>query len=184
MGLREIYIRQAGCLQAVHRIRQPLAKTTPEVTGNLYLREPFAPVTQERTDTTLTVEGQLPPELNGLYARIGPNPLKPPVKHEKYHWFTGDGMVHGVRLVLSRESMTDDVRWYDVDPCFVFQTCNADDTPDGGVVMDVVVHRDMFNQSRVGPEADTQPRFERWTLPAQVPMGFHGSRIPDSVLTP
>jgi len=25
----------------------------------------------------------------------------------------------------------------------------------------------MFDQSRVGPEADTQPRFERWTLPAK-----------------
>lgn len=76
---------------------------------------------------------------------------------------------HPARVgVLSREAATDnDVRWYDVDPCFVFHTCNAYDTPDGGVIMDVVVHRDMFNQSRVGPEADTQPRFERWTLPAQ-----------------
>ena len=59
------------------------------------------------------------------------------------------------------------MRWYDIDPCYVFHPCNAFDQPDGSVVMDVVVHRHMFDQSRVGPEADTQPRFERWTLPAQ-----------------
>jgi carotenoid cleavage dioxygenase len=45
----------------------------------------------------LAVTGRLPPELNGLYARIGPNPMQVanPANH---HWFLGDGMVHGVRL--------------------------------------------------------------------------------------
>ncbi len=35
----------------------------------------------------------LPPELAGYYLRNGPNP-----RTTSDHWFTGDGMVHGVRL--------------------------------------------------------------------------------------
>ncbi len=42
------------------------------------------------------VEGVLPPELNGSYLRIGPNPIAPDPRG--YHWFVGDGMVHGVCL--------------------------------------------------------------------------------------
>jgi carotenoid cleavage dioxygenase-like enzyme len=311
--------------------------------SNLYLEGVFAPVSQEVTETALTVQGQLPPELNGMYARIGPNPLKTPLKPERHHWFSGDGMVHGVRLqggqalwyrnrwigsksvhkalkrtivpgdtrsvfdtvntnvfahagriwasveagpmpiqldaelnsvkhglpgftlslpfsahphldpltgdlhavcydaiqhrqvfyvrvaangeidkvvrihvkhgpmihdcaitrtkvivldlpvtfswkellikraslpyiwnashparvgVLPRDGDSHDIRWHQVDPCFVFHTCNAYDQADGSVIMDVVVHQRMFAQSRNGPEADTAPRFERWTLPA------------------
>src|SRR5690606_29151613 len=75
---------------------------------------------------------------------------------------------HPARVgLLPRDGGAADIRWYDVDPCFVFHPCNAYDLPDGSVVMDVVAHRDMFNRSRTGPEIDTQPRFERWTLPAQ-----------------
>jgi carotenoid cleavage dioxygenase-like enzyme len=45
----------------------------------------------------LEVRGMIPPGLDGRYVRIGPNPVKPP-NPAAYHWFTGDGMVHGVRL--------------------------------------------------------------------------------------
>jgi carotenoid cleavage dioxygenase len=58
------------------------------------------------------------------------------------------------------------VRWFDVDPCFVFHTANAFDLPDGGAVVDVVVHGKMFNRSRQGPE-EQQVTFERWTLEAR-----------------
>lgn len=319
---------------------------------NPFLEGAFAPVAQESTATTLSVTGQLPPELNGLYVRIGPNPLKAPSKAKKYHWFTGDGMVHGIKLsqgqatwyrnrwlgsksvnrelgrpvmegktrgmfdtvntnvfahagrlwasveagpvpiqldgelnsvrhalfdnpstlpytahphldpvsgdlhaicydsvthnkvyymrvdargqldkvvdipvkhgpmihdcaitqtqvvvldlpvtfswkeiikrsgfpyiwnpdhaarvgLLPRDGQAKDTRWFDVEPCYVFHTCNAFDQPDGSVVMDVVVHRHMFDQSRIGPEGDTAPQFERWTLPAK------GSRVVREVI--
>lgn len=319
-----------------------MAQTLERPLENPFLQGPFAPVKGETTLEQLTVSGQLPPELDGLYVRIGPNPIRASNKPGRYHWFTGDGMVHGLRLsqgraqwyrnrwvgtdqaqeklgrakvpgdtrsvvkvvntnvfghagkiwatveagpvpvqldgqlasvkqtlfghrptlpftahphrdpdtgdlhaicydalqhrkvwyvrvnaqgvldhsvaipvkhgpmihdcaitrsqvvvldlpvtfswkallardafpyrwnpkhaarvgLLPRQGQAGDVRWFDLDPCFVFHPCNAFDQPDGSVVMDVAVHRSMFAHSRSGPEADTQPRFERWTLPA------------------
>jgi carotenoid cleavage dioxygenase len=57
----------------------------------------FGPVTEEVTTHDLTVTGTIPPELEGRLLRIGPNPKTPP-DPSTYHWFLGDGMVHGVRL--------------------------------------------------------------------------------------
>ncbi len=64
---------------------------------NRYLQENFAPVRTEQSLTDLTVTGNLPAHLDGRYLRIGPNPVGHP--GEGHHWFLGDGMVHGVRLV-------------------------------------------------------------------------------------
>lgn len=54
-------------------------------------------MTDEVTTTELPVTGSLPEALSGRYLRNGPNPLSPP-EPSTYHWFTGDGMVHGIRL--------------------------------------------------------------------------------------
>lgn len=305
-----------------------------------FLDDVFAPVASETETTALRVEGALPPDLSGLYARIGPNPLKP--QPSRYHWFIGDGMVHGLRLhagqaqwyrsryigsnsvhkalgrpvlpgprhgvgdvvntnvyahagrvwasveagmlpvqldarlesvrhgtfdsphkqpfsahphrdphtgalhaicynalvrhkvqyvrvspqgqvdrvvdipvqhgpmihdcaitrryvvvldlpvtfsfrrllgrapfpyawnprhparvgLLPKEGDARDIRWFDVDPCFVFHPCNAFEREDGSVVLDVVAHRRMFDRARHGPELDSGARFERWVLPA------------------
>ncbi len=64
---------------------------------NRYLTGNYAPVTDEVTTTELPVTGSLPEALAGRYLRNGPNPLSPP-EPSTYHWFTGDGMVHGIRL--------------------------------------------------------------------------------------
>lgn len=61
----------------------------------------YAPVADELTEFDLPVEGAIPPELNGWYLRNGPNP-----REATAHWFTGDGMVHGVRLENGRAA------WY------------------------------------------------------------------------
>lgn len=61
-----------------------------------YLDGNFAPVRQEITTDSLQVIGQLPPELAGMFVRNGPNPQWPPIG--KYHWFDGDGMLHGVHI--------------------------------------------------------------------------------------
>ena len=59
-----------------------------------HLRGNWAPVLDELTVTDLRVDGAVPPELEGLYVRTGPNPAS----GTSDHWFFGDGMVHGVRL--------------------------------------------------------------------------------------
>ena len=53
----------------------------------------YAPVADELTEYALPVEGAIPPELDGWYLRNGPNP-----REATAHWFTGDGMIHGVRV--------------------------------------------------------------------------------------
>ena len=55
----------------------------------------LAPVPDEIDAVDLPVDGALPPELTGRYLRNGPNPLP---GEPSRHWFTGHGMVHGVRL--------------------------------------------------------------------------------------
>jgi carotenoid cleavage dioxygenase len=65
--------------------------------ANSYLQGLLAPVTEEVTAHDLPVTGRIPSGLRGRYLRIGPNPLGPE-DESSYHWFLGDGMVHGVRL--------------------------------------------------------------------------------------
>jgi carotenoid cleavage dioxygenase len=65
--------------------------------GNDYLEGNYAPVPREQTITQLAATGTIPAHLDGRYLRNGPNPIAE-VDPATYHWFAGDGMVHGVRL--------------------------------------------------------------------------------------
>jgi 8'-apo-carotenoid 13,14-cleaving dioxygenase len=69
-----------------------------------YLTGIYEPMQRELAIEELTVAGTIPPELDGRYLRIGPNPIAPDPK--SYHWFIGDGMVHGIRIKEGR------ARWY------------------------------------------------------------------------
>ncbi|TDD80176.1 dioxygenase [Actinomadura rubrisoli] len=55
----------------------------------------MAPVPDEIEALGLAVTGTLPRELTGRYFRNGPNPLP---GQPSGHWFSGPGMIHGVRL--------------------------------------------------------------------------------------
>lgn len=322
-------------------LHRRLQQRIPYGSSNPFLEGPFAPVPEETTSSELHVTGSIPRELNGILARIGPNP-RHVANPAAYHWFMGDGMVHGLRLedgaarwyrsrfvgvdsvrrdqglpplpgprrgvadvvntniighagqlwalveagaypvaldaeldsrrhglfasdarrgfsahphqdpvtgelhaicydgfdqrqlhyqvidkngrlarhvkvpvkhgpmvhdcaltqdhvvildlpvtfslkqalqggalpyawnprhearvgLLPRHGEGGGVRWFSVDPCFVFHTANAHDLADGGAVLDVVVHGRMFDRSRQGPE-DQEVTFERWTLNAR-----------------
>ncbi len=63
---------------------------------NPYLSGNFAPIHEEIDDKDLKVIGQLPSDLSGMFVRNGPNPQFSPIG--QYHWFDGDGMLHGVLL--------------------------------------------------------------------------------------
>ena len=73
---------------------------------NVYLSGNFAPVTEEVTAFDLEVIGELPADLNGRYLRNGPNPITA-VDPTSHHWFMGDGMVHGIRLLEGGVELAD-----------------------------------------------------------------------------
>jgi carotenoid cleavage dioxygenase-like enzyme len=70
-------------------------------TGEFFQQGNYAPVADELTDFDLTVEGTIPADLDGWYLRNGPNP-----REASGHWFTGDGMLHGIRIENGRAA------WY------------------------------------------------------------------------
>ncbi|HBE21778.1 MAG TPA: 9-cis-epoxycarotenoid dioxygenase, partial [Cyanobacteria bacterium UBA11367] len=75
------------------------------VLSNPYLEGNFAPVQSEITAEDLPVIGELPADLNGMFVRNGPNPQFPP--KGQYHWFDGDGMLHGVHISNGKATYRD-----------------------------------------------------------------------------
>jgi carotenoid cleavage dioxygenase-like enzyme len=71
----------------------PLEQPPPPCTKDWWMCGNYAPVAESEAEN-LQVIGALPPELDGLYLRNGPNSAH----GDTSHWFLGDGMVHGVRL--------------------------------------------------------------------------------------
>ncbi|KAK1425294.1 hypothetical protein QVD17_20645 [Tagetes erecta] len=61
-----------------------------------WLSNNYAPVDETPPCKDLPVIGHLPECLNGEFVRLGPNPKFAPVAG--YHWFDGDGMIHGLRI--------------------------------------------------------------------------------------
>lgn len=86
--------------------------------------------------------------------------------------------------VMPREGAAADVRWCEVDPCYVFHVLNAYDEPGTDrVVMDVVRHPRVFDLDTRGP-ADGRPALWRWILdPAtgrteQIELSDNGAEFP------
>ena len=75
------------------------AKSDPFLKDDMdkvYLDDNFTPTQQEVVLEALEVMGELPSELSGMFLRNGPNPQFQPLG--LYHWFDGDGMIHGVQI--------------------------------------------------------------------------------------
>jgi carotenoid cleavage oxygenase len=64
--------------------------------------------------------------------------------------------------VLPRDAGADAVRWFEIEPCYVFHAMNAYDHG-GRVVVDVVRHPKMFASARPGPN-ENPPTLDRWTI--------------------
>lgn len=70
-----------------------MAKPFPEHPN---LRGGYAPIQMECNAPDLIIEGEIPLDLHGTFYRNGPNPQFAP--RGMYHWFGGDGMIHGFHL--------------------------------------------------------------------------------------
>jgi carotenoid cleavage dioxygenase-like enzyme len=62
-------------------------RTNPVLAGN------YAPVDREVVVGDLEVIGEIPKDMNGVYVRNGTN--RRYAAQGRYHWFDGDGMLHG-----------------------------------------------------------------------------------------
>lgn len=65
--------------------------------------------------------------------------------------------------LVDRRDLSAPVRWFDIDPCFVFHGLNAYDT-DAGVVLDVVQFDRIFDVDRTGPGDPYPPQLWRWEI--------------------
>lgn len=94
----------AACSRSPGSARPSSVPTTVELDPDQpwWLQRGFAPVEREVEAFDLAVDGALPSQLTGLYARNGSNPRT----GTSPHWFFGDGMVHGIRLETGRAA------WY------------------------------------------------------------------------
>jgi carotenoid cleavage dioxygenase-like enzyme len=105
---------------------------------NPYLHGPYTPVVTEVTAVDLeVVHGEIPHDLYGAYLRNGPNPVFRP--KGMYHWFDGDGMVHGVYFRDGRASYVR--KW-------VRTRALRDEIARGGVTLSGIMGP--FDLSRVG----------------------------------
>jgi carotenoid cleavage dioxygenase len=64
--------------------------------------------------------------------------------------------------VMRRDSDGSDVRWFEVEPCFVYHALNAFDNGDR-IIADVVRHPSSFAANLHGP-VEGPPALERWTF--------------------
>ncbi|WP_225730141.1 MULTISPECIES: carotenoid oxygenase family protein [unclassified Nocardia] len=88
-------IAAAGLAETAAGCADPAPPPPPAPPKPSYLTGLFAPVDTEISVDNLTVDGAIPPELSGRYLRNGPNP-KPGT--DPGLWWSGAGMIHGIRL--------------------------------------------------------------------------------------
>jgi carotenoid cleavage dioxygenase len=72
--------------------------------------------------------------------------------------------------VMPREGGNDDIRWFDIEPCYVYHPLNAytevragPQTSSEVLVLDVVRYSRMFDRDLRGP-GDSRPSLDRWTI--------------------
>ena len=133
-----------------------------DVTTVAHLQGPFAPVIEETDATDLPVEGKLPPELDGVYLRNGPNPRFTPLGSYVYP-LEGDGMVHGMWLSAGRARYANR---------FVQTEALRAEEKAGRALWGGLLTGFVPDASEVGPELAGQPK----TLP-DINVMRHGGRL-------
>jgi carotenoid cleavage dioxygenase len=96
-----------------------------------------------------------------IRARINSN--RTPMNRMPYRWNAN----YPARIgVMPREGGNADLRWFDIEPCYVYHPLNAySEVRDGAevLVLDVVRYSKMFDRDLRGP-GDSRPTLDRWTI--------------------
>jgi carotenoid cleavage oxygenase len=91
------------------------------------------------------------------------NRNRQPINRMPYKWDAN----YPARIgVMPREGDNDDVRWFNIEPCYLFHPLNAySEMRDGAevLVLDVVRYSRMFDRDLRGP-GDSRPTLDRWTI--------------------
>ncbi len=88
-ALRAVAEVGVGLWAACNRLRLP-------GTANPFVVGVHEPMREELTVVDLPITGAIPLGLNGLYLKMGANPVRPVTRG--HDWFLGDGMVHGLAI--------------------------------------------------------------------------------------
>lgn len=96
MASRVETLIRAGATEGVEAIAAANSAQLPTPDAHPFLTGVHRPMEKELTLLDLDVIGTIPAALDGRYLRIGPNPVA--ANPASYHWFTGDGMIHGLAL--------------------------------------------------------------------------------------
>ncbi|WP_371793408.1 carotenoid oxygenase family protein [Streptomyces sp. NBC_01471] len=79
-----------------------------------------------------------------------------------YTWSDDYGARFGV---LRRNDPHGEVRWFDIDPCYIFHTLNAYDAPDGTIVLHAMRYPELWRKPADDkPSADTSAVLWKWTI--------------------
>ena len=100
MGSRVETLIRAGVTKGVEAIAAFNRSRLPEPAEHPFLTAIHRPMDEELSLSDLAVTGTIPAALDGRYLRIGPNPIA--ADPASYHWFIGDGMVHGLAIKNGR----------------------------------------------------------------------------------
>ena len=80
-------------LLTANKLSSQIANLSPFLQGG------FEPVRKEYENAQCSVTfGRIPSDLDGMYCKNGPNSYFDPPADAPYHWFDGDGMLHGVDI--------------------------------------------------------------------------------------
>lgn len=124
--------RQAAELTMPHWLRWPAQLVMSALVGRIRVPDPIS----ARAGGLLRWNSGLPYSWNPRYpARVG---------------------------VMPREGSNRDVRWFDIEPCYVFHPLNAYDDGDS-IVLDLVRHPKIFDTNRNGPD-EGDPTLDRWVV--------------------
>jgi len=144
----------------------------------VYLSGNFKPVDVESPLTEFGAIRTIPQEFTGQFLRNRPNPLEQ-ADADSYHWFTGDGMMHGLRLDNGKADWYRN-RWVRSESVIETQNKSVDVRDLGfGPNTNVIGHCGRtwaivesgsrpielsYTLDTVGPFGDSLPRLDRWTI--------------------